>query len=298
MPDDDVIRTARERWTEALDAELPNRAQADEDLRFAALEQWDENVAAARRLEGRPVLVMDRIGQVVRQVTGDARLNPPGIVVRPVDSGSDPAVAETLTGLIRNIEASSSADTAYISALESAARCGMGFLRVTYDYTHDGSFDMELRIENIRSPFAVLFDPFAQDPTRSDAEYCFVSELIPIKTFERKYPKASLTDWDGAQSTGEWAGWREGNAVRIADYWTREMERQKLVRLADGRVLNATRLGADAVKEQVLRVQQETGLADVQERDCDIPIVTMRRINGVAELEEPYTWPGMYIPVV
>lgn len=295
---DDFMREARERWTEALDAELNNRTQAEEDLKFAALEQWDENVAQQRRIDGRPCLVMDRIGQVVRQVTGDARLNPPGIKVRPVDNGSDPAVAETLTGLIRNIEASSNADTAYISALESAARCGMGFLRVTYDYTDDGSFDMELRIENIKSPFAVLFDPYAQDPTRADSEYCFVSEMIPLKAYKKRYPKAALADWDGQGTVGEWSGWREGNAVRVADYWKRDMVRQKLVRLADGRVLNATELGADAVKEQVLLVQQQTGLSDVRERTCDMPRVTMHRINGVEELEDAYEWPGIYIPVV
>src|SRR5690349_7418021 len=115
MAYDDLLREARERFSEAMDAELDNRVQAEADLRFAALEQWDDAVREQRRREGRPCLVMDRIGQVVRQVTGDARLNPPGIKVRPVDSGSDPKTAETLTGLIRNIEAASNAETAYIS---------------------------------------------------------------------------------------------------------------------------------------------------------------------------------------
>lgn len=295
---DDLLREARERFSEAMDAELDNRVQAEADLKFAALEQWDETVREQRRREGRPCLVMDRIGQVVRQVTGDARLNPPGIKVRPVDSGSDPKTAETLTGLIRNIEAASNAETAYISTLESAARCGMGFLRVRYDYTDDSSFDMELRIEAIRSPFAVVFDPFAQDPTRSDAEYCFVSDLIPMAAYRKRFPNASLTDWDGDGSQGEWAGWREGNAVRVAEYYCKTYERRKLLMLADGRVVDVTDMLPQSVRDMVAQVEAAYGQGVLKERTAEVPKVTMHLINGAEELEEPHVWPGRYIPIV
>lgn len=293
MPaDEDLMREARERWQIAYDAEADNRAQAEEDLRFAALEQWDEQARQARVRSGRPALVMDRLGQIVRQVTGDARLNPPGIKVRPVDNGSDPKVAETLNGLIRNIEASSNAETHYITALESAARCGMGFLRIRYDYTDDNSFDMELRIEAIRSPFAVLFDPFAEDPTRADADYCFVSELIPAEAFKKRFPKATMSDWDGDSPRADYSAWREGNAVRVAEYWTREKRRRKLLMLGDMRVIDVTDMDAGGVQRQA----QQFGV--IRERSAEVPHVTMRLINGVEELGEVYEWPGRYIPVV
>lgn len=296
---DDLIREACERYQEAYDADMDNRVQAEEDLKFAALEQWDEAVAAERRRTGRPCLVMDRIGQVVRQVTGDARLNPPGIKVRPVDSGADPKTAETLTGLIRNIETASNAETVYISTLESSARCGMGFMRVRYDYTDDSSFDMELSISAIRSPFAVLFDPFAQDPTRSDAEYCFVSDLIPFEVYKKRFPKASLTDWDGDGAAGEYAGWREGNAVRVAEYFRRTMERRKLIRLfGSGKVIDVTDMNASAVSDIVAQNVQAYGQGVERERTAEVPKVTMHLINGAEELEEPHVWPGRYIPIV
>jgi hypothetical protein len=296
--DDDLMREARERRQEAFDADMENRAQAEEDLKFAALEQWDEAVQAQRRREGRPCLVMDRIGQVVRQVTGDARLNPPSIKVRPVDQGSDPKTAEVLTGLIRNIEAASTAETQYISALESSTRCGMGFLRVTYDYTDDSSFDMELSINAIRNPFSVLFDPFAKDPTRSDAEYCFVSEFVPIPIYKKMYPKASMVDWDGDRSAGEYAGWREGNAILVADYFCKTMERRKLIMLAGGRVVDVTDMDAATVQALVAQNVQIYGEGVLRERTAEVPKITMHRINGVEELEEPHVWPGRYIPVV
>ena len=290
--DDDLIREAREQYRIAFDAELYNRMQAEEDLKFAALEQWDEAIARERRRNGRPALVMDRLGQIVRQVTGDGRLNPPGIKVRPVDNGSDPATAETLNGLIRNIEGASNAETAYITALESAARCGMGFLRIRHDYTDDDSFDMELRISAVRSPFAVLFDPFCEDFVKADAEYAFVSDLIPTEDFKKKYPNASLADWDGNGSVGEWSGWRIANAVRVAEYWKRSMRRRKLLQLGDMAVVDITDMDAAEVK----LLAQTRGVH--REREADVPFVTMHLINGVEELEEPYEWPGRYIPVV
>jgi len=289
---EDLMREARERFQIAYDAEADNRMQAEEDLRFAALEQWDEQTRAQRLADGRPTLVMDRLGQVVRQITGDARLNPPGIKVRPVDDGADPDVAETLNGLIRNIESASTAETHYISAIESAARCGMGFLRVDYDYTDDSSFDMELRIKSIRSPFAVLFDPFAEDPTRADAEFCFVSEVMPEKVYRQKFPKAPMADWDGAQGLVDGSSWREGNGVRIAEYWTRKMRRRKLLMLGDMRVVDITDMDAAEVQQ----LAQTVGV--VRERTADVPHVTMRVINGVEQLGEVYEWPGRYMPVV
>jgi hypothetical protein len=298
MADDDLIREARERYSEALDAELDNRSQMEEDLKFAALEQWDEQLVAERRRVGRPCLVMDRIGQVVRQVTGDARLNPPGIKVRPVDGSADIKVAETLTGLIRNIETASNAETAYISALESSARCGLGHLRVSYDYTDDNSFDMELAISAIRSPFAVLFDPFSQEPTKYDAEYCFVSALIPIEVYKKRFPKASLVDWDGGGNMSEWAGWREGNAIRVAEYYRKTMERRKLLMLASGAVVDVTDLPAADVQAMVAQTTQMYGQGVLRERFAEVPKVTMHLINGAEELEEPHVWPGRYIPIV
>lgn len=288
----DLLREARERFQAALDAEADNRAQAEEDLKFAALEQWDEETKQARERAGRPALTMDRCGQIVRQVTGDARLNPPGIKVRPVDSGSDPDTAETFNGLIRNIEAASNAETHYISAVESSARCGMGFLRVTYDYTDDNSFDMELAIKAIRSPFAVLFDPFAEDPVRSDAEFAFVSDMIPLEVYKKRFKGASEADWDSDNYSDNYPAWREGNAVRVAEYWQRTMRSRKLLLLGNAKVIDITDMDAGEVQAQA----QQFGV--LRERRADVPFVTMRLMNGVEELDDVYEWPGRFIPIV
>ena len=57
-------------------------------------------------------MTYNRLAAFVRQIVNDSRQNKPAIVVRPVDSDSDPETAEIYAGLIRNIEVSSNADIA------------------------------------------------------------------------------------------------------------------------------------------------------------------------------------------
>jgi hypothetical protein len=75
-------------------------------------------------------------------------------------------LAETYTGLIRNIEAQSDADGVYITAAENAATCGIGHFKVVTEYSEDDGWDQDIRIRRILSPFAVLYDPASTDAVR------------------------------------------------------------------------------------------------------------------------------------
>jgi hypothetical protein len=49
-------------------------------------------------------LVINKLPQFIRQVTGDMRQSRPGIKVVPVDSGADVKTAEVRAGMIRYVE--------------------------------------------------------------------------------------------------------------------------------------------------------------------------------------------------
>jgi hypothetical protein len=289
MASDVDIAEARELYELAIDADQPNREQAMVDLRFSALEgQWDDRIKAQRDRERRPCFVYDRTGQIVRQIVGDMRLNPPGIVVRPQDNAADPKLAKTLTGLIRNIESVSTADAHYTTAADNAVRCGMGFLRVRYDYVDDCGFDMDFRIEAITSPFGAVCDPGAVLPTREDADYWFVDDLWTRKAFEKRWPKASLDGWDvKALST-----WRDGDFVRVAEYWRKVPKRKHLLSLANGATADVTDLDDNEIGELV---QQAGGWK--RERWVDGHKICMSLMNGSEQLEKTYDWPGSIIPI-
>lgn len=289
---DDLIREARERWEQAELYDRNNRMEALTDLKFRALEQWPEQYRLERLRQGRPCLTVDQLGPIVKQVTGDIRLNPPGVKVRPVDGGADPKLAETLTGLIRNIEAQSDATGVYAAAADAQVSCGMGHFRVVTEYCGDDVWDQDIRIRHIPNPFAVLYDPAATDLVRADAKFCFVTDLMPLADFKAEFPKASITGWDEAGNT-DWTGWVLNECIRVCEYWVRVPMKRRLWLLADGRTVDVTGLSND---ELVMTAQQGGGVA--RERYAESYRVEMRKMSAVEELEDPTEWAGKYLPII
>ncbi len=165
----DLLRTIRNRREEAEDAERPHRERAEEDLRFAVGDQWPEEERIEREEEGRPCLTINAMPQFIRQVTGQVRSLNPAIRVIPADGQARKETAEIVEGLIRHIEYCSDASSVYEGATENAAACSMGYWRILTEYCDGATFDQEIRIKRIHNPLAVLFDPSAKEPARSDA---------------------------------------------------------------------------------------------------------------------------------
>lgn len=287
---------AIKRFDNAWDFDRQNREDALDDLKFAAGEQWPEDVLAERRAEQRPCLTINRLPQFVRQVIGDIRQNKPQIKVRAVGGGATGEVAEVLNGLIRNIEAESRADHAYVTAAENAAYCGMGHWRVTTEYSSNDGFEQDIRIRRLPNPFSVLWDPMAQELDKSDAKYCFVTDRIPREEFKETWPKAQVVDFEAgsdqiAEQQLERADWWGEDTVRIAEYWAIKTVKKRLGMLADGRVIDIDKAVAEAGSEP------PPGTF-VRVREVDAPQVCQYIMSGKEVLEGPTEWAGSMIPLV
>jgi hypothetical protein len=279
-----ILKEAKSRMEDAIDADQDNRTEALDDLRaLAGLSQWPDDVRADREAAGKPCLMVNQLPQFLRQVTGDIRSTNPSIKVVGADSGADEFVAEVYEGLIRHIQNRSDASSVYERAAESAAACGMGYWRILADYRDETSFNQELRIENISNPFSVYFDPAATLSTREDANWCLITQTLEDEEFERLYPDAASMDVDNDGTTDNLAQWRDGDNVMIAEYFWKEPKPIKLYLLADGTTL----------------VDPEKPPTDfVRERDGTKTVVKWAKISGKEVLEGPQEIPGKYIPVV
>jgi hypothetical protein len=112
--------------------EQGNIDEAYQDLRFRRgrkEDQWDALALEAR--VGRPCLVINKLPQFVRQVTGDMRQSRPAIKVVPVDSSADVKTAEVRGGMIRYVENRSKAKHVYTTGADSQVTCGIGHWAVT-----------------------------------------------------------------------------------------------------------------------------------------------------------------------
>jgi len=174
---------------EHRDDESDERAKMMDDLKFCTLDQWPDDIRREREADiengPRPCLTIDKINQYIVQVVNDVRQGKPGINVRPQDDAADIQTAKILKGLIRNIEDQSKADIAYATAIENAAKMGLGFFRVLAEYTAPDSFDQELFIKALPNTFAVYLGHHVM-PDGSDAEEGWIVESMAVGDFKEK----------------------------------------------------------------------------------------------------------------
>lgn len=235
--DEKIIEEALKRFRYCEEADQKNRQRALDDLKFSLGEQWPDAVRRARENDpngARPCLTVNKLGQYVRQVVNDSRQNKPAIKVRPVDSGSDPEVADKLQGLVRHIEDNSRADIAYDTAIEFAVRAGFGFIRVLTDYEDDESFNQDAFIKTVRNPFGCYLDADHVQIDGSDARYGFCFDDIPRDVFESDYPKADACNFEQSRDTQ--GGWISKDTVRIAEYFRVEQRPLQVWQAQDGSV--------------------------------------------------------------
>ncbi|UZJ42201.1 portal protein [Prosthecochloris sp. SCSIO W1101] len=314
----EFLKLARERYADAVTFWRDNYWLANEDLKFAYADQWDDEAKSA--MEGMPCLTLNKIPAFIDQVVGDQRQNRPSIKVHAVESDSvtpqnpqlpllpgqdvntrpvrniagtkDYSEAELREAIIKNIEYSSNAEAHFDTAFQHATECGFGWLRVFSKWSDDDVWSQDLVIKSIRNRFSVLMDPDGvEEPDFSCANWCFISQNMRKKAFEALYPDASLGslgDHDGDYSRH----WRSEGMVKVAEYFWREPVERRLLLLSDGRTV-----WEDEVRD-VLDELQASGIVPVRDRVVDSHKVMWAKITAHSILEGPTELPFRTIPVV
>jgi hypothetical protein len=296
--DEKLLRLAKDRYSEGTEAWRDNRDAAESDFLMLDGQQWDEQALVER--EGRPCLVINKLSGVQKQITGDQRQNRPSIKIQPVDSESDPDVAEIFTGLIRNIEQNSDAESAYDTAFEQCSGGGFGFFRINTEYAQEDAFDQDIKIERILDPFSVTFDPYAKKQDKSDARYVFVEETITKEEFEELYPNDCPVDWE-SEYVDDDSRWYTKENIRIAEYWYKEEYEKLIYQLETGEVVNAADVDEFMQEEGDVKflvdAQTQQPIRIVKERKAVCDRVKWVKMTGHAVLEKA-DWIGKYIPIV
>jgi len=285
--DKKLLDEAKERYKIASEYWAENHKAYLEDVKFRAGEQWPEDIKKLR--SNRPTLVVDKCNQYVRQVVNDGRQNRPTVKVHPVDDGADEDVAEVYQGIIRHICNQSHAATAFDTALDCAAGCGFGYVRVKQDYVHDGTFEQELLISQVENPLAVKLDPFPAEPFLE--RWGFVEDRMSKEQFKLEFPKAKHTNWEIDSPVYGDGGWLDDNTVMVCECYYQEKKDKTLLMLADGQV----------VGQEEYEAAMKAGLQDLPEiHDTRIvPSYALKwcRMSG-AEILEKRDDIGSFLPIV
>jgi hypothetical protein len=289
----DFVYQAVARFHRAASSEAINRKEGLDDLRFKKGDQWPEDIRAARANEKRPCLTINKVKTFVHQITNEQRQNRPAINISPVGDKSDPETAKMLKGLIRQIERQSNADVAYDTGFDGAVSNGWGYWRILTEYDGEDSFDQVLRIGRIRNPFRVYLDPDHQEPDGSDAQWGFISDMMPRAEFKDLYPNANISPWEESAIGDEvYSLWSTETHVRIAEYFYYETKLRRLVALEGGHQGYYDEL-APAVQAQ-MKLNPSMVKKD---REVQCKSVKWCKLTQHEKLEE-VDWLGKWIPII
>lgn len=272
------------------DADSFNRAEALDDLKFGAGDQWPVDIQNSRQLEARPCLTINETDSFIRQICNQQRQQRPRGKAHPVNSTSDPKIAEVITGIGRHIENNSDADNAYDIGFEFAVRMGWGYWRIITDYVLESSFDQDIYVKPVDNPFTVYFDPNSTLPDGSDADRCLITDLMTKEAFRQQYPGANDGQFS-QRATGDIdPQWVTLEDIRLAEYFKVERAKHKLIRLSDG-----TTLWDDEMPPAALLAQAQVTV--IGDRDSYKREVWWSKVTAFEELERKKL-DGRWIPVV
>ncbi|MCK5604847.1 hypothetical protein KAR91_23355, partial [Candidatus Pacearchaeota archaeon] len=286
-------------------------------------------VLKQREIDERPALIVNKLPAFTDQVINDSRLNEISIKIKPYGGGATKEIAETLNGLIRNIENTSNADVAYQTALEGAVNNGFGYFRIITSFVDETSFDQELRFKRVRNPMTVYFDPAHVEHDGRDARFVFVTEVVSRKEYKVRYPNKDLSPFDASNTSNDTMGlWSGEDWVRIAEYWVKEPVKKKIYLLSDGRTVDGDKWDSivddlkanekmvhfipnpdpnappeqvegpapegSGFQQQVLNPTPEK----VRDREMDSHKVVQYLIDGAGIIDGPTKWLGKFIPII
>lgn len=286
-----IIKQFTDDYDLAFTAESRNRIDMVDDLRFAALDQWPEEVRLERK--GRPMLTLDHIGQSIRKVIGGIRTNMPSIKVDPIDDGADKETANVLEDLTRQIEQGSNARNAYLNAAKFQVKMGYGVWRVNTVMNTDDIFEQDIVILPVKNPFVWYFDPDAIMPQKQDGRFCVGSITMSKERFEQEYPDIDVPSGIPNQGLGETLErWYSSDSIRVGEYYVKRKKKQTLVQLSNGVVVKA-----DDITDEDIQLYQQQGITPVREREVEADVIDYYKLTAF-EILEHQEWPGKLFPVV
>lgn len=297
---EEVLALSRKRLRTSISGWQFFHDQALDDSRFRAgmwgtkSYQWPDGVQEDRRREERPCVTINRIPSFIRQVTNAARLAKLRIIVVPVDDKGDPDTAETLQGIIRNIETQSLADRAYSMASDKQGEIGMGFFTLVREWADETSFRRRVRIEREIDPLSIWPDPAAQRADFFDGEWEHKISAIDREVYKDRYQKDATTEGEIAslgmddQQIGDWF---PNGKVTIADYvcWERG-PRVRKAELSSGKIINYP------TEAQRLRLSQLNPPEYVVRDRWMQTKRRVRRVHDATRILEESTWPADGFP--
>lgn len=241
---------------------------------------------------GQPRYTFDMTSPAVKKVSGAIKKADFDIRVVPASGPATKEVAQTLDGLVRNIENISDASTVFSGAAKHMVSSGLAGWRVVTRFVDDDSFDQDLMIEPIHN-FAqrVWFQVGAERQDRADSRACWVLQGIPTEEYREKWPEGSgLSVSDGRSSQ---AYFDVAETVIVGEALYIETVKREIVLMDNGRVYEVDE-DFESVKDELERL----GIAEIGRREREKKVVYSHKFDGGGWLEDRKKTVFSWLPVI
>ena len=218
----------------AQDADTDMREQAREAALFVTKRdgQWEPKWWESNK--NRPRYTFDQTNPIVDQIAGALERSDFDIHVTPGGSAASKEVAETLDGLIRNIENISSANQVYNAATRRMVIGGLSGWRVAQKYADEDSFDQDLVVQKIGNFIdRVWFGPF-EEQDASDATMAWVLTGMSKEDHKVKYPDSNQESV-GTDENGN-AYYHRHDLVMVGEFLYIKESPRDLVLMSSGKI--------------------------------------------------------------
>ena len=231
----DFVTHCLERWNVMADAEALQRERSIEEVEFNSGKHWGDELRKEREDKDRVIMEINRTPQYLNQVANAQRMARPSILIKPNGNGADEAKARIRQGIVKSIERKSDSESIRDDCFYNVLEKGWSYARVVIEWENERSNRQVARTKRIFDDFCVYCDPSYTEPDKSDAMDWFITSDIPLDVYEATYGELPAAWSDGELKTisNDIKGWIGEKVVRVAEYFYKTREKEKLYALAD-----------------------------------------------------------------
>jgi hypothetical protein len=204
---------------------------------FLYIDQWDAQTRILRENASKPVLTFNKLVPILRSIVGEQRKNTPAIDVSDasIEINAPQQLIDFYNDYCRELTYKCNFDVILQNVFRQFLECGWGAARVTIDYESTNSFQKVIKIEPIVDIQAAFWDPAAQEPDKSDGDFCGVHQIMSKEGFKREYPDIEAPI--SASNSNYYMPWNDGESIVVAELYVKEYFAKTIYQLSDGSVL-------------------------------------------------------------
>lgn len=228
--DEDIVKEAFDRHQATQEHQGVQDEWSREDIKFANADSrnawaWPKAIYDTRTSDDSnlPCLTLP-----VTRVHNDIIINSIskngfGAKVRPVGGKASYKSAQVMQSLIDRVQKISRGSAQRRKVCEDVVDGGIGYLLVETAYVSNRSRDQDIYLRAAQDPTGVALDPWIRQVDGLDANFGFVSDRMPRKEFDRKYPK--WKDKVGVTTfVADMGKWIDDKSIMVVKYYRKSQK--------------------------------------------------------------------------